>query len=370
MNDQSTSSAGKLKALPLQMIEVKEGVILRRGRLQVKVGGAGAASAVQRVLEAAASPGATIEEICANFAAADREQVEKMVQFLSARRFLEKTDSQEEASREPDEPETPLDIFYWHFGLHANVAAEKLGAKSIAILGLNEISRRLAASLMESGAGNLEVVDYPLLRNMRFCDADGNVDFRRWPESISPVVYENWLELIEPDRLHCVIGTSDFGGQHLLRQFNEFCVKKKINFLPVLLRDLIGYVGPFVVPGETACLECLRRRQDSNEYQFQSQRAAEESSFDGQAVNGYHPSMASIVADIATLEIVKLFAGLPQMRAGYLTEVNLLAGTMTSARVLKLPRCPVCSNMNKTASVSVRRNTLLSPQGFNARYGQ
>ena len=78
--------------------------------------------------------------------------------------------------------------------------------------------------------------------------------------------------------------------------------------------------------------------------------------------------MASILADIAAVEIVKYFTGLPQMRAGHLIEVNLLAGKMDSAKVLKVPRCAVCSPVRSTPTPALRLSTLLSSQGYNARY--
>lgn len=362
-----TSGEAAYRSLPVQLIELKDGVLLRRGRIQVKIGGAQAIGAIQKVLEATASGAVPASVIHARFAEQDRGQVDDLIRFLKTRRFLVTTNG--ELAQEIPEAESAEDVFYWHFAADAALAHDRLGEKSFAILGVNDISRRLAPALSEAGASNLEVVDYPLLRNVRLFDEDGNLtEGGRWPAAFSPASYDNWLPLLEPDRLHCIIATSDFGGQHFLRQFNELCVEKRVNFLPVVLRDLVGYLGPLVVPGETACLECLRSRQNSNLDHFEAQRAAEEQSFEGQAVNGYLPSMASILADFAVVEIVKFFAGLPQMRAGYLLEVNLLAGRMDSAKVLKVPRCAVCSPLRTTPAVALRLATLLSSQGYNARY--
>jgi molybdopterin-synthase adenylyltransferase len=367
MTSEPASREATYRAFPIQVIELKDGVLLRRGRVQVKIGGDRAVTAIQKVLEATSGSSVPASAIYSLFAEQDRDQVDQLLRFLKMRRLLVVSDGS--APENEVETESPQDVLYWHFGADAATAHDRLGAKSFAILGVNEISRRLAPALLESGATNLEVVDYPLLRNVRLFDEDGNTrENGGWPAAFSPAAFDNWLPLIEPDRLHCVIATSDFGGQHFLRQFNELCVEKKINFLPVVLSDLVGYVGPLVIPGETACLECLRARQNSNLDQFVAQRAAEEQSYEGQEVNGYLPSMASILADIAAVEIVKFFTGLPQMRAGHLIEVNLLAGRMESAKVLKVPRCPVCSPLRKTPTIALSLGTLMSSQGYNARY--
>jgi molybdopterin-synthase adenylyltransferase len=38
-----------------------------------------------------------------------------------------------------------------------------------------------------------------------------------------------------------------------MRKWNDFCVRNDHAFLPIVLRDLIGYVGPLVIPHKTAC---------------------------------------------------------------------------------------------------------------------
>lgn len=364
MTEPIAASGTTLRSLPVQVIELKDGALLRRGRVQVKIAGEQAIAAIAKVLEATAARAVPVEAIRALFAPQDHAQVDKLVRFLKDRRLL--VDVRAGAAEETA-VETAEDVFYWHFSLEQQVVQDRLDAKSFAILGVNEISRRMAPALSDAGA-NLEVIDYPLLRNVRMFDDDGNLNGERWPSAVSPAEFDNWLEGMEGDRLHCVIATSDFGGLHLFRRFNELCVERKINFLPVMLNDLVGHVGPLVVPGETACFECLLARQNSNLDMFEMRQAVDEKAHAGQSVNGYLPSMASIVADVAVVEVIKFYGGLPQMRAGHLIEVNMLAGRMESARVLKAPRCPACSTLRKTPSIALKLSTLLSSQGYNARY--
>lgn len=345
----------RLKALRVQLIETRDGVILKRGRAEVKIGGDRAAEVVQVVLTTAAK-GATRDEIGDQFVVPDRPAVDGLVRELEARRILVSADDQEPA---PAAEESSLDLFYWSFGRRAEEVAERLRGRRITIIGVNGISRQLAASLRASGTDNVEVVNYPFLANLRMFDDHGEIDDDQWPSSlVPPRDYDVWAQELDPEELGCLIATSDFGGSQMMRQWNVFCVKHRCHFLPVVLQDLIGYVGPLVIPGETSCFECLRARENSHLNDPEARRAAEAVAFEGQAVTGFHPSMASILGDIAALELSKLYGGwLSTRMVGALIEVNLIATEMTLHKVLKVPRCTVCSALNTRASTRLDRDT-------------
>ena len=129
-----------------------------------------------------------------------------------------------------------------------------------------------------------------------------------WPASLGqPRNHREWFELTQGRGLGCLVVTSDFGGQHLLRNWNRHCVRERIPFLPVVLQDLVGRIGPLVVPGEGSCLECLRARENSHIDDPETHRAAEHGAYEGQVVNAFHPSMASVLGDIAAMELLKLY---------------------------------------------------------------
>jgi thiazole/oxazole-forming peptide maturase SagC family component len=247
-----------------------------------------------------------------------------------------------------------MDVFYWHFGLKTEEVNKRLEERQIAIMGVNTISRQLAQTLRAAGMENVTLVDYPLLTNLRLYNDEGELIPSEWPASLGePVAYKEWITNVEPSELDCLVATSDFGGLQLMRQWNEFCVQNRCNFLPIVLQDLIGYVGPMIVPGETACFECLRARQNSNMEDPDSQRTSEGSAFESQSVVGFHPAMASILGDIAALELTRFYGGWMQSRlGGNLIEVNLIAMQMATRRVLRVPRCRVCGTLNVHGTVS------------------
>ena len=331
----------KFKTLPLQLIETEDGVLLKRGNTILDVNGQGAKTAVPLVLSSLSLPGSTQEEVVQKFSGPDRQAVSQFIERLIANKLAIPADTPD--SR-PTSQESHLDIFYWHFGETTGQVTKRLNRQHITIMGANHISRQISAAFVASGVDNFEVVDDPQLRNTRMVNTEGTYRAGIWAESHQPKPLQEWKEETDPALLSCIIGTSDFGGISLLGGWNQFCVDKKIFFLPVILQDQIGSVGPLVIPGETACLECLLARQDSHKPASQRSRPIEESAHEGQSIIGFHPSMASILGDIAAFELTKFFSGvLPGWNVGTTLEINLLSSRMTPRKVLKVPRCPVCS---------------------------
>ena len=349
-------STTKLKALPVQMIETEQGVILKRGGMETRIKGEGAAVAVHTILRALIHQPLTCDEICQRTAAPDREAMEHLAQQLIERRILVPGESQDD----DEARESNLEIFYWHFREQTKQVNERLNDRSLTILGVNHISRQLVSSLAMAGVDNFQIVDYPLLRNLRLFDKTATLMSSHWPGTArAPTEFGKWADGLADNRPGCLIVTSDFNCREVLRDWNRICVKLHIDLLPVVLHDLIGHVGPLVVPGETACFECLYARQNSHLSDLNARRALDEVAFESQVVNGFHPSMASMLADIALLELTKFYGGLPSIgRIGTLIEADFLTMEMHTHKPLKIPRCPVCSSLLQRSSMNYRKPSL------------
>lgn len=351
--DSEPRHAEVLRALPAQLIEVEDGVILKRGATELRIGG-GVASAAVRTLYDLAADGVSTDQLEEAFGGPAWPGVAGLIEQLRSRRFLVA-----ENGGPPADPasEDGADVFYWQFGTTAAEVAERLTALRVAILGVNLVSRRLAAALVEAGAGSVEVVNYPLLCNLRLLDDAGALRPGEWPATIEePVDYGQWADGAESSPPDILVATSDFGGRELMRQWNRFAVERDIHFLPVVLENLVGHVGPLVIPGEVACYECLRARENSNLDDPQLKRAAEPSAFAGQRVAALHPSMASIVGEVAAVELGRVYGRWsPAGAAGRVLEVNLISGSMQPRPLLKLPRCPVCGPVERSAPAATTR---------------
>lgn len=333
----------------MQVIETPEGVILKRGANEVMVAGANAGTAVRMVLDATAGSGATLEHIRSLFARSTGPQVDALVNNLLRRRLLVPMDKETDPSKGR---ESNLDIFFWHFDASAEQVMERLNTIRLTIVGVNTISRQLTSSLMASGHSNFWIIDHPKHRNMRFFGETGHLKEEEWPATLMrPQV---WKEARQSDFGACLIATSDFGGQQALCEWNNLCIDRNIHFMPVALKNMIGYVGPMIIPGETACYACLISRQRTHSATPESERLVDNAAFDGQRISGFHPSMSAMLGDIACFELTRFYGGaLPERKAGRLLEVNLLAGTMTGRTIVKVPRCAACSPLRKISQTDL-----------------
>jgi bacteriocin biosynthesis cyclodehydratase domain-containing protein len=346
-----------LRALPVQLTETEEGVIMKRGVTTLSINGEGAADFVRELLERA-DKGLTRGELRESFAEDDRDVVDELVDRLFERGIL----VPEGSATALDDPAYRLDAFYWNFGARAAEVADRIDAAHVTVLGVNEVSRRVVAALSAGGAAAVEVVDYHVLRNVTLFDDDGRLLAEQWPgREHEPRPYADWVDTVEAEAPRCIVATSDFGINPAIREWNKVCVKQGWNFLPVLLHDLVGYIGPLVAPGETACYECLRARENSHMDDPAAQRAPEASAFESQRFFGFHPSLATVVGDLAALELLKFYGGVPLWRVGTLIEVHLMTPSIVVRRVLKVPRCSVCSTMRRQTSSTL--NTSLDYAG-------
>lgn len=351
-----------LRALPVQQIEVDDGVIIKRGCTEFIIHGEYAAEVVQRIFSAIAEKDCTVDDVMQLFAVPDRADIQSLIQSLLTRHILVSADSPLITKAEQD----PIDVFYWHFGMTKEHSASNMAELGFSIVGVNRISLGLIRALKTAGAEKLEVVDDPMLRNADFFSDRGSVLPDKWTADDSVPVpirerEENWTHKVD-----CLIASSDTGGQHLLRRWNELCIKNRINFLPVLLQDMVGYIGPFVVPGESPCLECLRSRQNSQMANWKTNRASEYYSSEAQQVLSVHPAMISTLVDCASFEIIKFFNQLPNWHVGDLIEVKLLVPAVHIRKVLKVPRCPVCGRKRSHPTTSIYKN-LFAPEYSNQK---
>lgn len=340
----------RLRLQRVQSIETEHGLLLKRGRVVVKIQGSESALAAQALLAVAAEAEMTRDELCRHFPLELRPAVGELIEALEARSILS------DASRPVPHAgsEEPIDVFFWHFQKTVREVSAAFEKARVTVLGVNCVSRQMVGALQQAGIGSVEVVDYPLFANVRLFSREGQVLDEEWPSRLGrPRPYREWFSATGGREAGCIVATSDFGGQQLMRDWNRHCVKEGIQFLPVVLQDLIGHVGPLVVPGETPCLECLRARENSHMEDPETKRAAEYGAFAGQVVNAFHPSMASVLGDIAAMELLKLFGQLMRSRIpGRLIEVNMIAPELRERRVLKVPRCTVCGPGQRRSPVS------------------
>lgn len=341
----------RIVSLPCAMRETAEGVILRRGRTTIEVGGGDAAAIVGALLRLTSAEPVRLRDILEGFAEPERPAIKDFLQELLQRRLMVPATEMDAAMG----AETPEGLFFWQFDLDSRAAGARLADYRVDLVGINAVSLRLLPALVSLGVRPRQVIDHPLLRDPDLFDGAGR-----------PVGLPADLEVRRSDRLSLVPATPDMvivaaigTAWSALRSMNEECVHHRVPLLPVLLQGMVGRVGPIVVPHETACLECARARENSNLGDMAAVRRAEFETDLAAQTEGYLRPMAGILGDVAAMELARFILRIPKMRVGSQVEVNLLTSRMEPRPVLKVPRCRVCSSATEHATTAIKENIFL-----------
>src|SRR4051812_23719588 len=134
MQTSANEVEARLRALPVQVIDAEDGVLLRRGASAFKIAGEHAGRVVRLILSAASGGGLTRDEVAAPFPAEARSAIDELTTRRVERRILATADG---AGAAPEEPESALDVYYWNFGVRAEQVSNRLDTRRIAILGVN-----------------------------------------------------------------------------------------------------------------------------------------------------------------------------------------------------------------------------------------
>jgi bacteriocin biosynthesis cyclodehydratase domain-containing protein len=353
MRAQMVEHSSAIFCRAVAVIPTNSGVLIKRGATEILVGGDQASSIIKLIIREA-QDGLTTQRIDDLFSQDERAQIWELINQLIKRDILYVNGVRARNGID----ETPLDVFFWHFGTSASDVERTFRSKHFTVVGHNATSIELIQALLTCGAEQISFVDDPALR--------GELQpASRHPPSPSsfphPELADKWRSRQAKNACDLLIAVCEFGVQELLRPWNELCVASKIPFVPVLIENAIAHLGPFVLAAEGPCLECLRIRQNSNARNPELMREIQTSFKPFAKLAGVHPLILATVANVAAFEITRFFSPIPRKKVGSVIEINLLDSSMTSRKVLKVPRCPVCSSSVNRPSTAAFENPLYLP---------
>jgi bacteriocin biosynthesis cyclodehydratase domain-containing protein len=334
----------------LQFIRLSaDRVVLKRGIDELMLSGPGVQSIVEPLVEMLGN-GRSREEIVAAFPAELQEEVQGLLARLLRRRLI---------SEGPDDgpdtgPDAAQGAFWWNFGDLGVQAPQRLREARVVVVGANLIARSLVRSLLEMQVGRVTLVDHPILDNhlVPFDDAPLRAAGPGRLEREDSLPSE---EALADAALLCA--ASDFGQPDALVEINRVALRAGVPFLPVWLAEMVGFVGPLNHPYETACLNCLRVRTDSNNPDFEAARAVRThmtTHADARHGAGLIPPMTGVLGEIAAMEAAKHVGRFTYNdTVARVIEINLISFAAAVRRVLKIPRCPVCSEMMRQPTRSL-----------------
>ena len=294
--------AGGLTLSGVRMVRLSaDEVVLKRGLSEVRLALTGVAQILDRLSELA--DGTTDEEtMVAAFDTEVQPQVRRLISGMTARGLLH-----------PQGPTTPADAFWLSMTPFSADAASRLAVSSAVVVGAGAVADSVTEALFACGVSEVT----------------------RCEEAADAPAADVWCGASEVpvDAAPGLVGTA------------EAALRSGTVFLPVWLADLTIHVGPMTHPFDTACLQCLLLRVDANDPERELHRLMRSESGDAHSGPGFLPPMATVAGQVAAMEVVKHLAGLPVTSVGHTIELSLVPFRCDVRRVLRVPRCPVCSGV-------------------------
>lgn len=321
----------KLLAPPFLKTSDEGGKItIIRGARRVEFPNDNIAGRCLEILETFSRGDIEVEPFIQGFPEDIRPAVENLIKYMEQNRFLVPTDEFEGS---------PEEVFWNDNFLHHQEVKDLLSQTSIALVGKNHLSLEMHASLINVGIENLLLVDDPGLRG----PGHEMIETGPW------ITSEAFLAHCAQGPKLLMVASTDIGAETNLRPWNEFSIASGLDFLPVSTRSSKVSVGPYVRPGVSACMECARARVNSNndtlDRKSEGARAIVPQAF------GWHPILLQSAALIAASEILRQHVGVfPGARNDLIVADPVGSGNSMRHRVLRLPRCPVCSPIAKHAA--------------------
>jgi bacteriocin biosynthesis cyclodehydratase domain-containing protein len=127
----------------------------------------------------------------------------------------------------------------------------------------------------------------------------------------------------------------------LEHEFNVWAAEAGQSFMRVALDGDEALIGPLVVPGKTACLNCFDM-QDEATRQFPYDYVAYKDALDSGAAPRSSATTCAVAASFAARAVIALDSGGWGFLAERVIRVNFDTLEVTTDRILQFPRCPVC----------------------------
>lgn len=333
------SESIKYLVLPALVVPVADGAILKRGNYELLIRGSGIPKLVHWILRVGLRPRSLDEIVDSCVAELDclaPQDIRRLLQQLVDSGLAVPAKVESELP-----PDTPANVYAWNFDRAYPESLSQISKACVTILGHNEVASSLARGLVSSGLRSISRVNVP-----EFLSSVDPLNVRDMIEGEVPTVseYTDWLQRSGSVRTDLLVAASVGGGHSSVKYWNEYAVLHGIPFLPVMLYDQRGQIGPLVIPGDTACYECLCAREDSNTLRYALRREAQRALLSDSPAIGYLPAMADVLGALAAIEIWKYFSPLRGASiVGRIVDTDFSSCITASRPVYKVPRCSVCS---------------------------
>lgn len=293
-----TVRAGRPRLRGARIVELSsDEVIVQRGLAEVRLQYPDVRDALERLRELADGT-RTDDEIVDAFSGEEQPQIRSLLARLASRRIAH--DLVGESS--------PSEAFWVSVEAISAEAESLVASSSVYVVGSDPLAIAIAAALEQCGVGRVERGE--------------SAPTAEWDVWCIAGADPSWDEFIDVARRAILAG---------------------VVCLPIWLEEFVAHIGPLTHPFDSACLQCYLLRVDSNDGMREAHRDLRRLDRDPLGSAGYLPPMVQVAAQIGAMEVVKHLAGLPVSVVGRAVELSLVPFRSDVRRVLRVPRCPLCS---------------------------
>jgi bacteriocin biosynthesis cyclodehydratase domain-containing protein len=329
----------------VQLVPVADDrVVVKRGLTEMLVSGPSVTPVVERLL-VLLDGSRDVDTILTAFPPETSPVAGELLSALEARQLVRAVDP----VSPPATGRSAIQPMLEQLGVDAEPVVARLAGARVALVGRNRVATAIAADLAELGVENVGIAAHPQLDTL--AETPG-------------------LETAtdEPD---LVIATSELGRPEAFFSLNRDSVAADRPFLPAWITGAQAFVGPLVVPGESACLRCAELagalRDRGHELAADGRTDLPNGTGNGTG-NGHatYPPIRNaavwtgdLLGHVVAAEVFKyLVRTLPSDVTGRLIRLDLATSAGgsfggTARRVMKVPRCPDCSDAARHGAPAV-----------------
>ncbi|WP_135828824.1 TOMM precursor leader peptide-binding protein [Halorussus halobius] len=209
-------------------------------------------------------------------------------------------------------------------------AMERVASSTVTLVGSGRPATILAADAVEMG-----------IEDVRFLGLGDTSSARASHDEVVSLERGELPDAIEAADL--VVHAADRQRPDALARLNRLVHDIETPLLLGQIAGLDGVVGPTILPGETPCYECFRRRRYANVEAPEGYRAYEAVAGDaGRAPGPNLPGFAHVVAGCLELELVNQLSSGFGFTVGRVVHYDFADLSVGADDVLRMPRCSVC----------------------------
>ena len=292
-----------------------------------------------------------------------RSSVHSFLELLAEKGLVERVQENEENTPGALERWAPQQRFFHKFGLGDGYT--RLLKSRVLIVGLEPWGCSLASELAASGVGKIHLLENGLishddLLSVRYFEPSHLGAKRRdvvqaalsrmapWCNvSTAPLFLSGAGELsVEDDSWDLIVTGLNADDLYLLLRVSRYAHAACVRTLFGHLDGVEAWIGPAVVPGETACWNCFRLRRLANAENIKSEHDIDANLLAGPdqpRARSFLAPMAAQTGQMLAMEAVKLLTHFtPSRLPGRIYVQNLISGKGQFHTVIRMPWCEFC----------------------------